>query len=71
MRIVPDSARRAFGFAEHVMGTGGRELDPDADMCAHEAGDINFKHKVRVEFYDSCERARLGVMACMHVFDVQ
>jgi hypothetical protein len=70
-RIVPDSAPRTFGFAEHVVGVWGREVDPDAEMCAHLAGDCNFKDKVRVKFYDKCERARLGMMSCVHVLDVQ
>jgi hypothetical protein len=68
--IVPDCTPQAFGFAEHVMGIWGRELYPDAEAGAHPAGDSNFKHRVRVEFYDRCERALLGVMACMQVFDV-
>jgi hypothetical protein len=49
----------------------GRELDPDAEMYAHLAGDCSYKDKVRVNFYDRCERARVGVMTCMHVLDVQ
>jgi hypothetical protein len=53
------------------MGIWGRELYPDTEAGAHMAGDNSFKHRVRVEFYDRCERARLGVMACMQVFDVQ
>jgi hypothetical protein len=36
-------------------------------LGAHLAGDNDFKHKVRVELYDWCERAGLGVMACMQV----
>jgi hypothetical protein len=68
---VPDSTPRVFGFAEHVMDIRGRELNPDAEAGAHLAGDNKFKHIVRVEFYDRCERARLGVMAGMQVFDVK
>jgi hypothetical protein len=67
---VPDSEPRAFGLAEHVMGIWGRELYPDAEAGAHLMGDSSFEHNVRVEFYDRCERARLGVMACMQMFDV-
>jgi hypothetical protein len=58
-RRCADSAPRAFGFAEHVMGIWGRELYSDAEACAHLAGDKSFNHRVRVEFYDRCERARL------------
>jgi hypothetical protein len=61
---------RTFGFAEHVVGVWRRELDPDAEMCANLAGDWSFKDRVRVKFYVRCERARLGVMTCMHVLDV-
>jgi hypothetical protein len=68
--MVPDSAPWTFGFAEHVMGIWGRELYPDAEAGGHMAGNNSFKHIVRVEFYDRCERASLGVMACMKVFDV-
>jgi hypothetical protein len=39
------------------MGMWGRELYADAEASAHVAGDNNFKHIVRVEFYDRCERA--------------
>jgi hypothetical protein len=60
----------AFGFAEHVMGIWGGELYPDAEAGAHLASGSIFKHRVRVEFYDRCEHARLGVMACMQVFYV-
>jgi hypothetical protein len=70
-RIVPDSAPRTLGFAEHVLGAWGKELDPDAEMGAHLAVGCSFKDRVRVKCYDRCERARLGVMACMQVFDVQ
>jgi hypothetical protein len=55
--IVPDSVPWAFGFAEHVMGIGGRELYPDAEAGAHLAGDNSFKHIVGVKFNDRCERA--------------
>jgi hypothetical protein len=55
---VPDSAPKAFGFAEHVMGIWGRELYSDAEACAHLAGDSSFKHRGIVEFYDFCEGAR-------------
>jgi hypothetical protein len=68
--IVPDRAQRAFGFADHVMGIWGRELYSDAEACAHVVGNNNFKHRVQVEFYDRCERARLLEMAGMQVFDV-
>jgi hypothetical protein len=70
-RIVPDSAPRTFGFAEHVVSVWGRELYPNAEVCAHMASGNNFKHIVGVKLEDWCERARLGVMAGMHVFDVQ
>jgi hypothetical protein len=70
-RIVPDSAPRTFGFAEYVVGVWGRELDPDAEVCAHLASDNNFKQRVGVKLEDGCERARLGVMTGMQVFDVQ
>mmetsp|Transcript_14020 Transcript_14020/g.24847 ORF Transcript_14020/g.24847 Transcript_14020/m.24847 type:complete len:207 (-) Transcript_14020:420-1040(-) len=69
--IVPDGAPGTFGLAEHVVGVWGRELYPDAEVCAHLASDSSFKHRVRVKFEDRCERARLGVMAGMQVFDVQ
>ena len=69
-RIISDSAPRTFGFAEHVVGVRGRELDSDAEVCAHVAGKSNFKHRVQVKFYDRCERARLLEMAGMQVFDV-
>jgi hypothetical protein len=42
--IVPDSAPRTFGFAEHVMGIGGRKLHPEAKASAHLAGDTNLKY---------------------------
>jgi hypothetical protein len=44
---VPESAPRAYGFAEHVMGIWGREMYPDAEVGAHLAGDNIFKHIVR------------------------
>jgi hypothetical protein len=53
------------------MGIGDRELHPNAEAGAHLAGDSIYKHKVRVEFNDWCERAGLGVMACMQVLNVQ
>jgi hypothetical protein len=65
-----DIAPRTFGFAEHVVGVWGGEQDPEAEMCAHLAGDCSFKDRVRVKLYDWRERARLGVMTCMHVLDV-
>jgi hypothetical protein len=68
--IVLDSAPWAFSFAEHMTGIWGKELYPDAEAGAHLVNGNNFKHKVRVEFYDRCNRARLGVMACMQVFHV-
>jgi hypothetical protein len=68
-RIVPDSAPWAFSFAEHVMGMGSKELHPNAEVGAHMAGDNNFKHKVRVEFCDLCERAGSDVMECMQVLN--
>jgi hypothetical protein len=71
INIVPDSAPWAFGFAKHEMGIGGRELYPNAEAGEHLAGDSNFKHRVQVESYDWCERAELGVMACMQVLNVQ
>jgi hypothetical protein len=46
-------------------------LDPDAEVCAHLASDNSFKHRVGIKLEDWCERARLGVMAGMQVFDVQ
>jgi hypothetical protein len=55
--IAPDGSPWAFGFAEHVMGIGGKELYPDAKAGAYLAGDISFKHGVRVKSYDRCERA--------------
>jgi hypothetical protein len=48
----------------------GRELDPDAEVCAHLAGDCSFKDIVRVKFHSWCIRARLEVMTCMRVLDV-
>jgi hypothetical protein len=69
--IVTDSAPWSFGFAEHMMGVWERDKYPDAEAGAHMAGDIIFKQRVRVEFYDRCERAWWGVMACMEVFYVQ
>jgi hypothetical protein len=62
---------RTFGFAEHVVDVWGRELHPDAEVCAHPASDSSFRHKVGVKLEDWCERARLGVMAGMQVFDAQ
>jgi hypothetical protein len=53
------------------MGIGGRELHPNAEAGAHLPGDNGFKHKVRVEFYDWCERAGLSIMVCMQVLNVQ
>jgi hypothetical protein len=54
-----------------MVGVWGRELDPDAEVCAHLAGECSFKDRIRVKFYDWCERARLGVMAAIQVLDVQ
>jgi hypothetical protein len=54
-----------------VVSVWGRELHPDAEVCAHPASDSSFKHKVGVKLEDRCERARLGVMAGMQVFDVE
>jgi hypothetical protein len=62
--IVPDSAPRTFGFAEHVVGIRGRELDPDAEVCAHVASDGSFKHRVGVKFEDVYDRTRLLWRAC-------
>jgi uncharacterized protein YijF (DUF1287 family) len=53
------------------VGVWGKELDPDAEVCAHPASDSSFKHRVGVKLEEWCERARLGVMAGMQVFDVQ
>jgi hypothetical protein len=50
-----------------VVGVWGRELHPDAEVCAHMASDNSFKHIVGVKLEDRCERARLGVMAGMQV----
>jgi hypothetical protein len=55
--IVPDSAPGAFGFAEHVMGTGGRKLHIDAQASAHLAIDCSLKNIVKVKLQDRCERA--------------
>jgi hypothetical protein len=55
--IVPDSAPWAFGFAKHVMSIRGREMYPDVEAGTHMGGDNNFKHRVRVKFYDLCKRA--------------
>jgi hypothetical protein len=65
IRIVTESAPWAFGLAEHVVGIGGRELHPNAEAGTHMAGDNNLEHRVRVEFNDWCERAKVGVIACM------
>jgi hypothetical protein len=35
----------------------GRELDPNAEVCAHLASDGSFKHIVGVKLEDLCERA--------------
>jgi hypothetical protein len=59
-----------FGFAEHVVGVWGRELDPDAEVCAHPTSGSSFKHRVGVKLEDGCECARLGVMAGIQLFDV-
>jgi hypothetical protein len=54
-----------------VMGIRGSKLHADAHASAHMAGDSNLKDRVRVELEDRCERAGLGVMACMQVLDFQ
>jgi hypothetical protein len=69
--VVTDSAPGAFGLAEHVVGIGGRELYPNAKAGTHMAGDSTFEHRVRVKFDDRCERAGVGVMACMQELNVQ
>ena len=56
-RSVPDSAPRTFGFAEHVVGVRGREMDPDAKACAHPTSDNSFKHRVGVKLEYWCEPA--------------
>jgi hypothetical protein len=45
-------------------------MHPHAKAVTHMAGDSSLEHRVKVEFYEWCERAGVGVMACMQVLDV-
>jgi hypothetical protein len=47
--VVADCALGAFGFAEHVVGIGGREFDTDAHASTHLPVRSSLKDKVRVK----------------------
>jgi hypothetical protein len=56
-RVVHDYAPGAFGFADHVMGIGGRELHTDAHASTHMAGRTSLKNRFRVKLKDRGEGA--------------
>jgi hypothetical protein len=50
--VVPDGALGAFGFAEHVVVIGGRELYTDAHSSAHLTGRGSLKERARFKIKD-------------------